>query len=84
MGLILSLLRQRRVQGVYNGVAQTRMSRQCFYQQAALALALPEPGFNEQTRGIMGKRINDDKTREVLSYLYQHDDLVLWMENNED
>ncbi|WDE04712.1 NAD-binding protein [Thalassomonas viridans] len=84
LGLIMCLLEQSGAQGIYNGVAGTRMTRQHFYQQAAAALALPEPVFNEADRGITGKQINGDKTRQVLSYDYQYDDLVLWMKNNEN
>ncbi|WP_274051328.1 SDR family NAD(P)-dependent oxidoreductase [Thalassomonas haliotis] len=84
LGLINCLLKQKQVQGIFNGVANTRMSRQQFYQQAALALSLPEPAFNDLDRGITGKVINGDKGRRELSYQYQYDDLVLWMKNNEN
>ncbi|WP_236702722.1 NAD-binding protein [Thalassomonas actiniarum] len=84
LGLISCLLKQKQAQGIFNGVANTRVSRQQFYQQAALALALPEPVFNEQDRGITGKVINGDKGRRELSYQYRYDDLVLWMKNSEN
>ncbi|WP_281559387.1 NAD(P)H-binding protein [Thalassomonas sp. RHCl1] len=84
LGLICCLLKQKQAQGIYNGVANTRVSRQQFYQQAALTLALPEPAFNEQDRGITGKVINGDKGRRELSYQYRYDDLVLWMKNSEN
>lgn len=84
LGLIFCLLKQKQAQGVFNGVANTRVSRELFYQQAALALSLPLPAFNEQDRGVTGKVINGDKGRCELSYEYQYDDLVLWMQNNEN
>ena len=83
LGLIMCLLKQTGVQGVFNGVANTRMSRQHFYQQAAAILDLPCPAFNEQDRGSLGKQINGDKGRRELSYDYRYDDLVQWMKENE-
>ena len=83
VGLILSLLNNQSAQGIFNGVAQTHVSRQTFYKKAALALSLAAPVFGLNGKGDSGKRINADKARLQLSYVYLFDNLLQWMDNNE-
>jgi nucleoside-diphosphate-sugar epimerase len=79
VGLIESLLLARSAQGVFNGVSDTHVSKQQYYQCAAKALKLDPPTFaqtniNETTRVVSG-----EKAKKALNYTFVYPDLLAWL-----
>mgnify|MGYP000580122682 CR=1 FL=1 len=79
VGLIESLMQINSPQGIFNGVSDTHISKQQYYQAAAKVLMLAPPIFaqkniNEKTRVVSG-----EKVKQVLSYKFVYPDLLTWL-----
>jgi len=84
VGLIESLLQDKSSVGVFNGVCDTHVSKQKYYQAAAKALKLDPPIFaqeshtqektNETTRVVSGEKVKQD-----LNYKFIYPDLLTWL-----
>jgi len=70
---------------IYNGVSDTHVTRECFYQQAAKSLNLPAPQFIKAINSIegegaaMSKKILGNKMQNELGYRFIYNDLVTWL-----
>lgn len=88
-GLIIRLIEQTQLasskeEKVFVGVSNTNVNRKQYYTQAAQVLSLLAPSFidskDENTIDLTNaKKVVGDKTRQWLSYEYQHNDLYLWL-----
>ena len=79
VGLIESLLQAKSSQGTFNGVSDTHVSKQQYYQVAAKTLMLDPPIFaqkniNESTRVVSG-----EKAKKALNYTFVYPDLLAWL-----
>ena len=89
VGLIEALLQSPFSQTIFNGVSDTHISKQQYYQAAAKAIKVDAPIFaqeshtqenctqeksNETTRVVSG-----DKAKQVLSYKFVYPDLLTWL-----
>jgi len=79
VGLIESLLQGNSTQEIFNGVSDTHISKQHYYQAAAKALMLDPPLFapeniNETRRVVIG-----EKAKQVLNYKFVYPDLLTWL-----
>jgi nucleoside-diphosphate-sugar epimerase len=82
IGLLISLLKQPELQGVFNGVSETHLTRQAFYHLAAQSINLPKAEFAESAESdpiAVSKLITDHHTRQTLAYQYVFDDLSKWL-----
>lgn len=82
VGLILSILASDLSGNIFNGVSETRVTKQAYYQAAAKALALPLPNFesNSDSDSSLSKVVSSEKASASLSYHFIHDDLLKWLE----
>jgi len=68
---------------IFNGVSDTHVSREEFYQVAAQALNLPQPQFisaNADDKENQSKEIVGDKAKELLKVVFAYNDLISWLE----
>ncbi len=82
VGLLLCLLKKNNVQGIFNGVSQTHVSKKLYYQQAAKSLNITLPSFsNDDSVGVHvnSRIVNGDKARQQLGYHFIYDDLLAWL-----
>lgn len=84
VGLITALLQSKLSGEIINGVSDTHVSKQQYYQAAAKALKLQSPLFepsNEsQTQVISTTRIvSGNKAKNVLPYKFIYPDLLTWL-----
>lgn len=79
VGLILSLLSQQKVSGIFNGVSDTHVSKQEYYQCAAQALGLSLPKFDLSMATANSRVVCGDKAKQVLGYSFVYPDLLAWL-----
>ena len=81
VGLIISLLEKELSGGIFNGVSETRVSKQTYYQAAAESLALPTPLFEtvSPSDAPSSKVVSGKKTQLMLKYQFVHPDLLQWL-----
>lgn len=79
VAIIANVIAAEKVEGIYNVSSDMKMSKQAFYQQAALSLGNPQPQFKIDTSNSTGKFIVSKKVREVLSYQFKYDNLLTWL-----
>lgn len=97
VGLLIGLINAPNQTAIYNGSSNTHVSKREYYEQAALAIGLPKPLFDEvephnsvdtnmnsvvlNKVAISNKIIMSHKIRAALNYTFQYDDLLYWLEN---
>ena len=69
-------------QSIYNVVSNTDSDRQGYYQLAAQALGLPVPQFAMEQSKSAGKKIIGAALRDELTYRYNYDDLLSWLQES--
>jgi nucleoside-diphosphate-sugar epimerase len=79
IGVLINIISDHKYHGIYNAVSATETSKEHYYQAAANALGLAVPEFSFETAMRFGKRINDEKLRNNLSYQFVYDDLIVWL-----
>ena len=79
VGLIESLLQAKYSQGIFNGVSDTHVSKQQYYQVAAKALKLEPPVFAQQHTNNTTRVVSGEKAKKVLSYNFIYPDLLTWL-----
>jgi len=80
VAIIIALLSQPKLTGIFNGVSNTKATRQQFYQQAAKKLNLTPPEFiNEPRATKLDKVINSDKIQHKLGYQLVYADLFSYL-----
>ena len=79
VGVLINIISDHKYHGIYNAVSATETSKEHYYQAAANALGLAVPEFSFETAMRFGKRINDEKLRNNLSYQFVYDDLIVWL-----
>jgi len=81
IGIIQAVVNQQS-SGIFNGVCDTHISKQQFYQQACLLKGLVSPTFAPLTfeqNAANAKIIDNQKVQQVLTYQFRYPDLVTWL-----
>jgi nucleoside-diphosphate-sugar epimerase len=79
IGLIESLLKTNSTRKIFNGVSDTHVSKQEYYQVAAKALMLSPPSFLLGNTNITTRVVHGDKTQKALQYKFIFPDLLTWL-----
>jgi len=79
IGLIESLLQVESPQGVFNGVSDTHVSKQMYYQVAAKTLKLPPPIFAQKNINETTRVVSGEKAKKALNYQFVYPDLLDWL-----
>ena len=79
VGLIESLLQIDSPQGIFNGVCNTHVSKQQYYQAAAQALSLQPPVFSKEHSNETARIVCGEKAKQVLNYKFIYPDLLTWL-----
>jgi nucleoside-diphosphate-sugar epimerase len=78
-GLILALLNNENVTGVFNGVSETQATKKEYYQSAAKSLSLLPPKFDPDTHSDNIRIVSGYKAKRVLGYHFVYPDLLSWL-----
>ena len=84
LGLIQTLLTARSISGVYNGVSNTHVSKEAFYQASAEAIGKPAPVFNSNQATGTSRIVQGQRAITELGYQYQHNNLLQWLASGVD
>lgn len=79
IGLIDSLLQANSPQGIFNGVSDTHVSKQQYYQAAAKSLSLQSPVFSKEYSNETTKVVSGEKAKHILNYKFIYPDLLTWL-----
>ena len=79
VGLTLALLSQPKVAGIYNGVSDTHVSKQEYYQRAAQAIDFQLPEFTPSKATASNRVVCGDKAKQLLGYTFVYPDLLAWL-----
>lgn len=79
IGLILAAIKSDAACGIFNGVAETHLSKQEFYQAAARAAGESMPDFKSNDASEGSKVVLGDKAARELNFTLQHPDLIEWL-----
>jgi nucleoside-diphosphate-sugar epimerase len=79
VGLIETLLQARYPQGIFNGVSETHVSKQQYYQCAAKSLSLTTPIFTQSNINDITKVVSGEKAKKALNYAFVYPDLLTWL-----
>ncbi|PCI59159.1 MAG: NAD(P)-dependent oxidoreductase [Gammaproteobacteria bacterium] len=83
VAMIIALLKQTQpcsqTQQIFNGASTTAATRKKFYQQAAKALQLTPPTFNEAENSLGNKIISVKKIQDKLNIKLVYPDLIKWL-----
>ncbi len=79
VGIIVAMLRDKSPRGLFNGVSDTHVSKQQYYQIAAQALGLEPPVFLRQQSNKTTRIVSGEKAKQVLSYKFIYPDLLTWL-----
>jgi len=79
VGAIVSLLECKVSQEVFNGVSDTHISKQKYYQAAAKALKLDSPHFASESTNVTSRIVSGEKVKQVLNYKFVYPDLLTWL-----
>ena len=81
VGLILSILESDLSGGIFNGVSDTKVTKQEYYQAAAKAVQLPAPQFEDvsMSNNVSSKMVSNEKTSAMVAYNFIHADLLKWL-----
>jgi len=79
VGLIESLIKAQSEQEVFNGVSDTHVSKQEYYQAAAQALSLKAPIFAQKHLNDISRIVSGEKAKQVLNYKFIYPNLLTWL-----
>lgn len=84
VGLIESLLQTpfaqvNNSQAIFNGVSDTHISKQQYYQAAAKALRIDAPFFAQEQTNETRRIVSGEKVKHVLNYKFVYPDLLTWL-----
>ncbi len=79
VGLIISLMKTNAKQEIYNGVSDTHVSKQYYYQIAAKALSLQPPIFLQKKSQETNRIVCGEKAKQILRYKFIYPDLLTWL-----
>ena len=79
VGLIESLLQAKTSQEIFNGVSDTHISKQYYYQAAAKALMLAPPLFAPENINETRRVVSGEKAKKALNYKFVYSDLLTWL-----
>ena len=77
IGILLSMIRNPEIRGIYNGCSPTHPTKQQFYTTAAEALKIEAPEFISERKSY--KIISSVRITEELSYSFKYNDLMVWL-----
>lgn len=66
-------------QAIFNGVSETHISKQAYYQAAAKALNIDIPMFQKIKVNMSTKVVSGEKAKRLLSYKFVYPDLLTWL-----
>ncbi|GAA5132344.1 NAD(P)H-binding protein [Thalassotalea piscium] len=76
---IAKIIEQPNITGCFNIASNMKVLKQHFYQQAAVSIGNNKPEFEPADKETKSKRVVSDKIRQLLSYQFQYDDLLAWL-----
>jgi len=79
LGIIQAFIGAAHQGGIYNCVSPTNSTRQCFYQQAAMAMGLEPPVFVKEAAPSEVKVINSQKLQDKMAYQFVEPDITQWL-----
>ena len=79
VGLIVALLKSTSPQGIFNGVSDTHVSKQQYYQVAANALSFQPPIFSKEHGDEKMRVVSGTKAKHLLNYQFIYSDLLAWL-----
>ncbi len=79
VGIIESIMQVESPQGIFNGVSDTHVSKQQYYQAAAKALMLEPPIFSQEKADVTTRIVSGEKAKHVLGYKFIYPDLLTWL-----
>lgn len=79
IGLILALLEQDQAHGVFNGVSDTHVSKQDYYQAAAKSIKIAPPEFEDNNSDVVTRVVCGNKVSQRLLYQFVYPDLLAWL-----
>lgn len=79
VGLIEELLKTKSIQNIFNGVSDTHISKQEYYQAAAKALKLEPPPFSSENTSAMTRVVGGEKAKKILKYKFIFPNLLTWL-----
>ena len=79
VGLIESLLSAESAEGIFNGVSDTHVSKEQYYQAAAKSLSLPTPDFSPHQSDEITRVVCGEKAKQRLNYKFIYPDLLSWL-----
>ena len=79
VGLIIALLQEHYFAGIFNGVSDTHVTKQEYYQAAAAALAMDFPDKTLAKPDENSKVVSGEKAKQVLNYKFIYPDLLTWL-----
>lgn len=79
IGLLQSLIKQPAVNGIFNGVSNTHITKNEFYIAAAKSLSLPLPNLLDTKNTRDDKVVLGNKATRELDYLFKYNDLIAWL-----
>ena len=77
IGLLLSLISNPEVKGIYNACSLTHPAKHEFYAKAAKVLGNPVPGFLLEEKSY--KIVSSDRIKAELHYSFKYPDLMSWL-----
>jgi len=79
VGLIESLLSTESAQGIFNGVSDTHVNKEQYYQAAAKSLSLAAPDFSPHQSDEITRVVCGEKAKQRLTYKFVYPDLLSWL-----
>jgi len=82
LGILEAFIDTPEQRGIYNCVSPTDITRQDFYQQAAIAMELEPPSFVEEAKPANVKVINGEKLQGIMGYQFIEPDITQWVKRS--
>jgi len=81
VSLILSVIEERKSNGIYNGVADYKIIKRDFYQAAAKSLNMPQPSFEDDGKSE-NRRVISERVHDLQNYKPIYENLLNWLEGH--
>lgn len=82
LGILEAFIAAPEHTGIYNCVSPTDITRQHFYQKAAIAMELEPPSFVDEAKPSNVKVINGEKLQGTIAYQFIEPDITQWLKRS--
>ncbi len=79
IGLILALLSNQSISGVFNGVSETHVTKEFYYKTAAKKIGIAPPNFEGCNNEVLTRVVCGSKADEQLCYQFVYPDVLDWL-----